>query len=270
MSLVARLGLVTSLAVLTACAEDLTLVNAAFATAGEGWAKVIADGKKASEDLTAKAAALPAVVDADAAGKDLKVKFDSALGGHKQLLAKLDQIVVETKGAVEQAQVEKKILPVQEAINMGVAKFSALAPKLGDTAAAAAAAFEGLKSHLDAETAKAAAAAADPAAKDPTTVKTAGGEAAFTFVYTDKGTVDETASAAALDRLTKFLGSCDAIRVELTSTGDGKLVEVKVAKDRAEQLKKLIEGKGLKGKITKVSGDAGDGSTKVVVATPCP
>lgn len=265
MSLVARLGLVASLAVLTACAEDLTLVNAAFATASEGWAKVIAEGKKAGEDLAAKAAALPAVADADAAGKALKTKFDTALGGHKDILSNLDQIVVETKGAVEKAQVEKKILPVQEAINAGVAKFSALAPKLGEAAAAATAAFDGLKSHLDAEAAKAAAAAADPAAKDPTTVKTAGGEAAFTFVYTDKDTVDETASAAALDRLTKFLGSCDAIKVELTATG----VEMK-AKDRAEQLKKLMEGKGLKGKIAKVSGAAGDGSTKVVVATPCP
>ena len=266
MSFIARLGLVASIAVVSAaCAEDLTVVNAAFAAANDGWSKVIAEGKKANEDLAAKAGALAAVAAEDAPGKDLKTKFDAALGGHKEIVASLEQIAVETKGAVEKAQVEKKILPVQTALDAGIAKFSATAPKLAEAATAAVAAFDALKAHLDAAAAAAAAAAADPASKDPTTVKTAGGEAQFTFIYTDKDALDEAASAAALERLTKFLGSCDAIKVELTATG----VEMK-AKDRAEKLKAFVEAKGMKGKISKVSGAAGDGSTKVTVATPCP
>ena len=76
--------------------------------------------------------------------------------------------------------------------------------------------------------------------------------------------VDEAASAASLERLTKLLGSCDAIKVELTATG----VEAK-AKARAASLQKLMEAKA-KGKVAKATGAAGDGSTKVTVATPCP
>lgn len=265
MSFLTRLALVSTVAVLAACAEDLTAVNAAFAATSASWQKAIDEGKKAAEGLVAKIGELPAVGDADATGKDLKAKLDAALGTHKETLTNLEQVVSETKAAVEKAQAEKKILPVETAMKAGVEKFNALLPKLGEAATAATSGLDALKAHLDAEAAKAKA-AADPAAKDAEAVKAAGGEAGgFTFIYTDKGAVDEAQSASAIERLTKLLASCDALKVDLVATG----VEDK-AKERAEALKKLMDGKGGKGKIVSAKGAAGDGSTKVVVATPCP
>lgn len=258
-----RLALVATVAVTAACAEDLTAVNATFAAASEAWSKVIAEGQTANTDLTTKAGAL-AVAEGDAAGKGLKDTFTTALGDHSKVLADLGQVASDTKAAVEKAQADKKILPVTEAITAGTEKFNAVSPKLASAAAAAVTAFDALKAHVDAEAAKAAAAAADPAAKDGETAKTKGGEATFTFVYTDKDAVDEAASAAALERLNKLLATCDAIKVELTATG----VEDKAAA-RAKSLQKLVEAKA-KGKVAKASGAAGDGSTKVTVAVPCP
>lgn len=258
-------SLVASLAVVVACAEDLTAVNATWATTSDAWNKAVAEAKKAGEDLAAKVAALPAVADADAAGKDLKKKADDALAAHKQAVADVEQLAAETKAAVEKAQIEKKILPVQQAIDAGVAKAGALTAKIGEAATNAAAAVEGLKKHLDEEAAKAAAAAADPATKDPTTVKTANGETTFAFTFTDKNAVDEAGSAAGLDRLTKFLGTCDGVKVELTGTGP----DDKAGKARADSVQKAMEAKGLKGKVAKTAGAVGDGSTKLVVTTPC-
>lgn len=268
MSLMRRLSLAAVLVAtvgVAACAEDLTAVNATWATTSEAWNKAVAEARKANDELAAKLTALPAVADADAAGKDLKKKADDALAAHKQAVSDVEQLTAETKTAVEKAQAEKKIAPVQAAIDAGVAKSAALVGKIGEAATAAAAAVDGLKAHLDAEAAKAAAAAADPAAKDPETVKTQNGEASLTFVFTDKNAVDEAASAAGIDRLTKLLGSCDALKVELTGTG----ADEKAGKAHADSLQKLVEGKGLKGKIVKTSGAMGDGATKLVVTTPC-
>lgn len=262
-SMFSRLALVATVAVTAACAEDLTAVNATFDTASAAWSKAIAEGKTAGADLATKGAAL-AVAEADATGKGLKGTFDTALADHGKVIAELEQAVSDTKAAVEKAQADKKIMPVQTAIDAGTEKFTALSTKLGAATTAAVTAFDGLKAHVDAEAAKAAVAVADPAAKDAETAKTKGGEATFAFVYTDKDAVDEAASAASLERLTKLLGSCDAIKVELTATG----VEAK-AKARATSLQKLMEAKA-KGKIAKATGAAGDGSTKVTVATPCP
>ena len=259
-SMFSRLALVATVAVTAACAEDLTAVNATFDAATAAWSKVIAEGKTAGADLATKGAAL-AVAETDATGKGLKGTFDTALADHGKVVAELEQAVSDTKAAVEKAQADKKIMPVQTAIDAGTEKFTALSTKLGAATTAAVTAFDGLKAHVDAEAAKA---AADPAAKDAETAKTKGGEATFAFVYTDKDAVDEAASAASLERLTKLLGSCDAIKVELTATG----VEAK-AKARAASLQKLMEAKA-KGKVAKATGAAGDGSTKVTVATPCP
>lgn len=259
-SMFSRLALVATVAVTAACAEDLTAVNATFDAATAAWSKVIAEGKTAGADLATKGAAL-AVAETDATGKGLKGTFDTALADHGKVIAELEQAVSDTKAAVEKAQADKKIMPVQTAIDAGTEKFTALSTKLGAATTAAVTAFDGLKAHVDAEAAKA---AADPAAKDAETAKTKGGEATFAFVYTDKDAVDEAASAASLERLTKLLGSCDAIKVELTATG----VEAK-AKARAASLQKLMEAKA-KGKVAKATGAAGDGSTKVTVATPCP
>jgi oxygen-independent coproporphyrinogen-3 oxidase len=83
-------------------------------------------------------------------------------------------------------------------------------------------------------------------------------------VYTDKNAIDEAQSAASIERLTKLLGACAGLKVDLVATG-----AVDSAKTRAESLKKFMEGKGGKGKIGKASGAEGDGSTKVVVTAPC-
>ncbi|MDP2341159.1 MAG: hypothetical protein Q8O67_09385 [Deltaproteobacteria bacterium] len=253
---------------LGACAEDLTAVNASFATVNEGWQKTISEGAKANADAVTAAKALPPVADADATGKDLKTKLDAALAAHKEAVSHLEQVAVESKGAVEKAAVEKKVLPVQAAIDAGVAKWATLQPKLAPAAAAVGTSLTALKTHLDAEAAKAAAAAADPANKDPETVKTAGGEASFAFAFDDKGGIDETASAAVTDRLVKFLNSCEALKVELTTGG----ADAKVAKSRAAAAQKLVEGKGVPaGRIAKATSvPAPDGPVVAKVVTPCP
>lgn len=168
-SLVSRLGALAAVVVvaLAACAEDLTAVNASWTAVNEGWQKVIMAGKKALEDADDAAKALPAPAETDAVGKDLKTKLDGALSAHEQLVSNLEQVATESKTAVEKATLEKKVLPVQTAIDKGVQAWGDLQPKLSDAAADAATAASALKSHsrmLMAAAAQAAA-AADPANK---------------------------------------------------------------------------------------------------------
>lgn len=267
MSMFARAALVASVVVVSACAEDLTAINATWATTEEGFKKAVAEATAAGTELGDKGKAL-AVAEGDAAGATLKTAFDGALGEHGKVVAEMSKAVTDTAAAVATAQEQKKIMPVQEAITAGTTAFTAAQGKLADAAKAAVTAFDALKAHVDAEAAKAAAAAAaaaDPAAKDGEAVKAVGGEAGgFTFVYTDKNAVDEAQSAASIARLTRLLASCDGLKVDLVATG-----AVDSAKVRAESLKKFMDGKGGKGKIGKASGAEGDGSTKVVVTAAC-
>jgi len=267
MSMISRTALVACVAFVSACAEDLTAINATWATAEEGFKKAVAEATAAGTDLTEKAKAFT-IAEGDATGAGLKATFDKALADHGAAVTELGKAASDTAAAVAKAQEQKKILPVQEAITAGTTTFAAAQGKVAEAAKAAVAAFDALKAHVDAEAAKAAsaaAAAADPSAKDAEAVKTAGGEAGgFTFVYTDKNAVDEAQSAASIERLTKLLGSCDGLKVDLVATG-----AVDSAKARAEALKKFMDGKGGKGKIGKATGAEGDGSTKVVVTAPC-
>ncbi|MBM4282178.1 MAG: hypothetical protein FJ137_15955 [Deltaproteobacteria bacterium] len=265
-SFVSKIVALVVVGTLAGCAEDLTAVTATWTSTNEGWTKQIADAKKADEDLGGKVAGLGAVAEADAAGKDLKTKLDAALGDHKTLVAALEQLATETKTAVEAASVEKKIAPVQAAIDAGKAKFDAEAGKLGGAATAATAAYDALKAHLEAE-AKKAAAAADPAAKDPEAAKTAGATITIPLAFTDKDAVDEAAAAAGLERLTKFLGTCDALKAEIAANGAND----KSAKARAAAVIKLVEGKGMKGKLTAPTGVVGaDAAITLKVAAVCP
>lgn len=264
LSTIKRLALVSSLVVvagITACAEDLTLVNAAWATASGEWQKAIGEAKKAGDELDAKAKALAPIAAEDAAGTELKGKFDTALAGHKTIVTDLEKLVAETQTAIDAGVTEKKIAPVQAAIDAGSAKWTALAPKVAEAATAATTAFDALKAHADAAAAKAAAdaaAAADPAAKDAETVKTVGGEATFALVFTDKNVVDEPASAAVLERLKKFLGACEGLKVDVVAGGGDE----KVGATRAAAVKKL--GKN----IVKATGSVGEGVV-VKVAAAC-
>jgi hypothetical protein len=172
----------------------------------------------------------------------------------------------ETKSAIAKESEKKNVLPVQQAIDAGTKTWTETLAKLGPAATAAADAVAALTKHAAAEAAKAAAAAADPAAKDPETVKTQDATASIPLAFTDKNAVDEAGSAAGLDRLTRLLGSCDALKVEATGTA----ADEKAGKARADAVKKLMEGKGLKGKITATAGGAGDGALSVKVTTPCP
>jgi uncharacterized protein YukE len=251
---------------LAGCAEDLTAVTATWTSTNDGWTKQIADGRKAGEELGGKIAGLAAVAETDATGKDLKGKLSAALDTHKSLVATLEQVATETKTAVETASAEKKIAPVQAAIDAGKAKFDAEAAKLAPAATAATAAYDALKTHLE-EEAKKAAAAADPAAKDPEAAKTAGATVSIPMAFTDKDAVDEAASAAGLDRLTKFLGTCDTLKAEISANGAND----KSGKARAAAVVKLVEGKGLKGKLTAPTGVVGaDAAITLKVATVCP
>lgn len=264
MSMFARAALVASVVVVSACAEDLTVINATWATAEEGFKKSIAEATAAGTELGDKGKALT-VAEGDAAGAGLKASFDKALGDHGAAVTELGKAASDTAAAVAKAQEQKKIMPVQEALTAGTTAFTAAQGKVAEAAKAAVTAFDALKAHVDAEAAKKSAAAADPAAKDAEAVKAAGGEAGgFTFVYTDKGAVDEAQSAASIGRLTKLLASCDGLKVDLVATG-----AVDSAKVRAESLKTFMDGKGGKGKIGKATGAEGDGSTKVVVTAPC-
>jgi hypothetical protein len=264
MSIFARAALVASVVVVSACAEDLTAINATWATAEEGFKKSVAEATAAGADLTEKAKAFT-IAEGDAAGAGLKATFDKALADHAAAATELGKAASDTAAAVTKAQEQKKILPVQEAITAGTTAFTAAQGKVGEAAKAAVAAFDALKAHVDAEAAKASAAATDPSAKDAEAVKAVGGEAGgFTFVYTDKNAVDEAQSAASIARLEKLLGACDGLKVDLVATG-----AVASATARAEALKKFMEGKGGKGKIAKATGAEGDGSTKVVVTAAC-
>jgi hypothetical protein len=265
-SFVSKIVALAVVGTLTACAEDLTAVTAIWTSMNDGWTKQIADAKKAGEELGGKAAGLGAIADTDAAGKDLKAKLDAALGDHKNLVAALEQLSTETKTAIETASVEKKIAPVQAAIDAGKARFDAEAGKLAPAATAATAAFDALKAHLE-EEAKKAAAAADPAAKDPEAAKTAGATITIPLAFTDKDAIDEAASAAGLERLAKFLGSCDAIKAEISANGAND----KSAKARAAAVVKFADGKGMKGKLTAPAGVVGaDATITLKVAAACP
>jgi allophanate hydrolase subunit 1 len=266
-SFVSKIVALAVVGTLAACAEDLTAVTATWTSMNDGWTKQIADAKKAGEELGGKIAGLSAVADADAAGKDLKTKLDTAATDHKNLVAALEQLATETKTAIETASVEKKIAPVQAAIDAGKAKFDAEAAKLAPAATAANAAYDALKTHLEEEAKKAAAAAADPAAKDPEAAKTAGATITIPMTFTDKDAVDEAASAAGIERLTKFLGTCDAIKAEISANGAND----KSAKARAAAVVKFVEGKGTKGKLTAPTGVVGaDSAITLKVATVCP
>jgi hypothetical protein len=263
MSIFSRIALVSSVVIVSACAEDLTAVNATWATAEEGFKKAVTEATAAGTDLGEKAKAL-ALKEGDTAGTELKAAFDKAIGEHTAAIAGMTKAAGDAAAAVASAQEQKKILPVQEAITSGSAAFTAAQGKATEAAKAAIAALDALKAHVDAEAAKANT-AVDPAAKDAEAVKAAGGEATgFTFVYTDKNAIDEAQSAASIERLTKLLASCDGLKVDLVATG-----AVDAATARAESLKKFMDGKGGKGKIGKASGAEGDGSTKVVVTAPC-
>ena len=266
-SLVQRAALVVATLGLLACAEDLTAVNASWTAVNEGWQKVITDAKKTHADADAVAKrSLPPVADADAAGKDMKTKLDASLAAHKELVSNLEQVAIESKGAVEKAALERKVAPVQAAIDAGVAKWGTLQPKLAAATDAVTTSLTGLKSHLDAEAAKAAAAAADPAAKDPETVKAAGGEASFVFTFDDKDAIDEAASSASLERMVKLLGLCEALKVELSVGGK----DAKSSTARASAVKKAIEKKGVPAsRITKAVGVAGEAPVVAKVVTPC-
>lgn len=264
MSMFARAALVASVVFVSACAEDLTAINATWATAEEGFKKAVAEATAAGTGLGEKAKAF-AIAEGDATGAGLKATFDKALADHGAAVNELGKAASDTAAAVAGAQEQKKIMPVQEAITAGTTAFTSAQGKVAEAAKSAGAAFDALKAHVDAEAAKAAAANADPSAKDAEAVKTAGGEAGgFTFVYTDKNAVDEAQSAASIQRLTKLLGSCDGLKVDLVATG-----AVDSATKRAEGLKKFMESNGGKGKIGKATGAEGDGSTKVVVTAPC-
>jgi hypothetical protein len=265
-SIVSKFVALAVVGTLAACAEDLTAVTATWTSTNDGFTKQIADAKKAGEELGGKIAGLSAVAEADAAGKDLKTKLDTAATDHKNLVAALEQIATETKTAVETASVEKKIAPVQAAIDAGKAKFDAEAGKLAPAATAANAAYDALKTHLE-EEAKKAAAAADPAAKDPEAAKTAGATITIPMTFTDKDAVDEAASAAGIDRLAKFLGTCDAVKAEISANGAND----KSAKARAAAVVKLVEGKGMKGKLTAPAGVVGaDSAITLKTAAVCP
>jgi hypothetical protein len=251
------------LATVAACAEDLTAVTATWTQTSEAWTKTAGDAKKAGEELAGKIGGLAAVADADAAGKDLKAKLDTAVNDHKAVVAELEQIAAETKTAVETAMTEKKIAPVQAALDAGKAKFDASAGKIAAATTAASTAFDALKAHLDEEAKK----AADPAAKDPEAAKVAGGTVSIAFAFTDKNAVDEAASAAALDRLVKFLGTCEPLKVDLAANA----ADEKAGKARADAVAKAIEAKGLKGKVGATAGAVGaDNAVVAKVATVCP
>ncbi len=266
-SLLQRFGFRCSLVVvavgLGACAEDLSAVNATWAVTNDGWQKAITEAKQQNGDGEAAAKAL-LIAETDATGKDLKTKLDAALAAHKALVRNLEQVATESKAAVDAAAAEQKIAPVQAAIDAGLAKWGTIKPKLPKAAADVDAALSALKTHLDAETAKAAAAAADPAAKDPETAKTAGGEASFTLTFDDKGAIDEAASTAVLERLAKFLGSCEGLKVELTAGGK----DAKAGQARADATKKLLEKKAA-GHVAKTAGAAAEGPVIAKVVTPC-
>lgn len=271
MSVLKRFAVISSLVVVAgvaACAEDLTLVNGTWTSLSGEWSKTTADAKKANEELAAKAGAFAPIAAEDATGTELKGKFDTALAGHKQVVTDLETLTTETQAAVDAAQAEKKIAPVQAAIDAGTAKWTALQPRLTEATTAAVSSFDALKAHADAAAAKAAAdaaAAADPASKDPETVKMAGGEATFAFTFGDKNVVDEAASAASIDRLVKFLGSCDALKTELVAGG----ADDKAGKARADAVKKLVEKKSVPAaRISKTAGNVGE-AVVIKVVTPC-
>ncbi len=271
MSVLKRFAVISSLVVVAgvaACAEDLTLVNGAWATVSSEWKKTTADAMKANEELAAKAAALAPIAAADAAGTELKGKFDTALAGHKQIVTNLEMLTSETQAAVDTAAMDKKIAPVQAAIDTGTAKWAVMQPTLADATTAAVAAFDALKAHADAAAAKAAAdaaAAADPAAKDAETIKTAGGQAMFAFTFNEKNVLDEVASALSLDRIVKFMNTCEVLSAEFAAGGSDE----KSGKARADAIKKLIEKKSVPGSRMTTKGVVGDTFTATVV-TPCP
>jgi hypothetical protein len=251
---------------LAACAEDLTAVTAAWTTMNDGWSKQIADAKKQGEEFTGRVAGLAAVAETDATGKDLKTKLDAAAGDQKNILTALEQIATDTKTAIDTASADKKIAPVQAAIDAGKAKFEAEASKLVPAAAAANAAYDALKTHLENE-AKKAAAAADPTAQDAEAAKTAGATISIPMVFTDKGAIDEAGSVAGIDRLTKFLGTCDALKADVSAFG----ADEKAGKARAAAVVKFVEGKGMKGKIAGSAGVVGpDAAVTLKVSAACP
>jgi uncharacterized protein YukE len=265
-SFVSKIVALVAVGTLAGCAEDLTAVTATWTSTNEGFTKQIADAKKAGEELGGKVAGLAAVADADAAGKDLKGKLDAAVTAHKDLVASLEKVAAETKTAVETASLEKKIAPVQAAIDAGKAKFDGEAAKVAPAATAANGAYDALKSHLE-EEAKKAAAAADPAAKDPEAAKTAGTTVVIPLTFTDKNAVDEAASAAGLERLTKFFGLCDALKADIAANG----ADEKAGKARAEAVVKLLDGKGLKGRLQAPAGVVGaDSAITLKVSAVCP
>ncbi len=271
LSVLKRFAVISSLVVVAgvaACAEDLTLVNGSWATVSGEWKKTTADAAKANQELAEKAAALPPFAAEDATGAELKGKFTTALAGHKQIVTDLDTLTSESQAAIDGAQAEKKIAPVQAVIDAGTAKWTALQQPLADATTAAVTAFDALKAHSDAAVAKAAAdaaAAADPAFKDGEVAKTAGGEAMFAFTFGDKNVVDEAASAASIDRLTKFMNSCDGLKADITAGG----ADEKAGKANADAIKKLLVKNSVPAaRIGTTTGMVGEGLT-VKVVTPC-
>ncbi len=263
-------SLVLSTVLLTACAEDLTLVTQAWTALSGVWGKAIGDAGSAGADLASKAASIKLMA-GDAAGAALKGKFDAAVGDHMKAVGDMKAVLANTKTAVEKAMMDKKIAPVQKALDDGKTAWDALAGKLPALATAAAGSLDALKKHADEAAAAAAAAPAgagkEDATTDATAIKTAGGTASFPFTFKDDGSFDDKLNADVLARFLKFMNTCEVMKIDLS----GMAKDDATGKKRADLAKKFVEKRGVPGsRVGATAGKAGGDGLMAKVIKPCP
>jgi hypothetical protein len=247
-----------------ACAEDLTAVTALWSGLQSTWTTFIDEAKKTGAAAAASAAELK-VANGDEAGAALKAKVDSALGDHSKAVAELEGVLANTKAGVEKGIADKKIAPVQKAIDDGKAAWATAAGKLPDLTTAATSAIDALKQHI--------ASAAKPAAReedestDEVAVKKKGAVVTFNVSFQKDDTIGDAENTSIMKRFLKFMNTCPVIKVELT----GKADTAARGKTRAQMAKTYVEKRGVPAsRVARIDGKAGGNGLTATIVNPCP
>lgn len=214
-----------------------------------------------AEKIDRHVVGLPNVAPDDVTGAGLRRAVDAAVAEHKAALAALDAVAPAARGAFDAAVAAEDKDGAAAVLDDARQKHERGKREVADKSNVAIRAIEALRSHIEAEKARAnedVRRRAEVEAADERVLHK-GGELGFDVAFKE----DVVAEDDAFARLLTFAKRCEALRFELIGYGEH-------AKARAESVRVALEKNKARNRVTKISAREGDGGVAVVVQKPCP